>query len=328
MDADLFHLFSPYGTNCTNLIKAGKIVSTFSRIIRNPSRNFIQSIRKSDLITITSNSLLNEFLSGACGQELKEALKQKKDNLLVITSGINKDVFNPETDNSIAQNYSKSYFTVGKKKCKESLLETFELNETAQLPVAAVILGQNPSDHEVNMLHDLFLQASDNLSIKLICIVPANMRSLGEFTKIATKNKNIRISHSYNHESVKRLLSGSDFYINLNQTEHDAYSILISLKYGSIPIVYKNGIVSEIITDIKINENGNGFLFDVYNIKDLSEALSWGLGFYKIKEKWTKLVKEAMGTDLTKEGTAKEYIKCYRKILDKSLASTFSNIVT
>ena len=326
MDAGLFHLFSPHGINCANLIRSGKIVSTLSNLDKNPSRNYVQSLANSGLVTTVSESLLDELLSGSCSRELRDTLKHKRDNLLPITSGINQDIFNPETDSSIAQVYSKSYFTVGKKKCKESLLETFDLSENPQLPVIGVILGQNPSVDETGLLHDLFLQAADNINIKLISTVPANIKNLAELAKIAGRNKNIKIYHSYNHESIKKLLAGSDFYINLNPQEYDGYYVLISLRYGSVPIAFKAGIINEIITDIKNNESGNGFLFDSYNIKDLSEALSWGLGFYKIKERWTKSVKEAMGVNLAKQDTAKEYIKCYERLLGKSLVSVSSKI--
>ncbi|GEM_PF-2404207 len=327
MDADLFHLFSPHEINCATLIRSGKIISTLSNLDKNPSRNYIQSLANSDLVVTVSESLLDELLSGSCSRELAETLKHKRGNLLSITSGINQDMFNPETDSSIAQAYSKSYFTVGKKKCKESLLEIFDLSENPQLPVIGIILGQNPSVDETSLLHDLFLQASDNVNIKLISTVPANIKNLTELAKIAERNKNIKICHSYNHESIKKLLAGSDFYINLNPKEYDGYYVLISLRYGSVPIAFKAGIINEIITDIKNNESGNGFLFDNYNIKDLSEALSWGLGFYKIKERWTKSVKEAMGGNLTKQDTVKEYIKCYERLLGKSLVSASSKMV-
>lgn len=318
MEVDLFHLFSPFGTHAANLIhlqKNAKTISTLTTLCKNPSRHFVKSLVNSDLVTTVSTNLLEELLSGSCSKELSEILKQKKENVQPIFSGIEESVFNPETDNSITLNYSKAYFTVGKKKCKESIVETFDLDDNSQIPLFSVILKQNLSEEEENILYDLFLQISNISNINIMALIPSSTGRSQELAKFANRHRNIKIFHSYSHDFVKKLLSGSDFFINLNSQEYDAYYVLISLKYGAVPICYKSGVISNLIIDADTSENGNGFIFNNYDINSLWNSLNRGLRFYKNKERWTKIVKEAMNIKLDKNKTIKEYIKCYKQLL-------------
>jgi starch synthase len=86
---------------------------------------------------------------------------------------------------------------------------------------------------------------------------------------------------------------------------------LISLRYGTIPIVFKTGGLAD-----TVNEK-NGFVFDKYSSEELIKTIKAALAAFKSKAKWNALVKRAMKNDFSWDESAKEYIKLYAKAKGK-----------
>ena len=82
---------------------------------------------------------------------------------------------------------------------------------------------------------------------------------------------------------------------------------LISLKYGTLPLVFKTGGLAD-----TVNEE-NGFLFARYTRADLVKAIKGAITVFKNKDKWAEMVKKAMLCDFSWETAAKKYLRLYAK---------------
>ena len=82
---------------------------------------------------------------------------------------------------------------------------------------------------------------------------------------------------------------------------------LISLKYGTIPLVFKTGGLAD-----TVNKN-NGFVFDRYGRDDLIKTIEEALAAYKNKKKWAQLMTNAMGCNFSWGASAKKYVDLYAK---------------
>jgi len=82
---------------------------------------------------------------------------------------------------------------------------------------------------------------------------------------------------------------------------------MIALKYGSIPVVFKTGGLAD-----SVNSN-NGFLFLTYNEKDFMNTVKKAFNAYKDKDKWSRLLLNAMNSDFSWDSSAKEYLSLYEK---------------
>ena len=89
---------------------------------------------------------------------------------------------------------------------------------------------------------------------------------------------------------------------------------MISLRYGTIPIVRETGGLRDSIKDSGDNE-GNGFTFSTYNAHDMLYTIRRGIEGYSNKEGWNILVKRAMECDNSWGKSANEYIRLYKSIL-------------
>ena len=93
-------------------------------------------------------------------------------------------------------------------------------------------------------------------------------------------------------------------------------SQLMSLRYGTIPIVRQTGGLNDTITDSGDNQ-GNGFTFSSYNAHDMQEAVWRSIAGYADKEGWAVLRERAMRCDNSWGTSANAYIKLYKEIVNE-----------
>ena len=86
---------------------------------------------------------------------------------------------------------------------------------------------------------------------------------------------------------------------------------MISLRYGTIPIVRETGGLRDSIRDAG-GENGNGFTFKTYNAHDMLDAVRRAKELYDNKPAWKNLVIAAMKNDYSWSRSAELYIALYK----------------
>ena len=206
---------------------------------------------------------------------------------IALLTGIDWEIYNPEKDPAIKQNYTKEYFTIGKRKCKEELLEKIGLEKNFQLPLIGII-ARLEEKSEFKLLTNV-LQELKNLKLPVISLIK------GE-------------------EEYRKIFAASDFLLNINKT--DGSLIQMAMRYGSIPIAYNSSAAKAIISDIENSKDGNGFIFKEYDAESLIEKVLTALKYYKNKEMWTKIVKQAMSFNSDSLIFAKEYKEVYKQLLE------------
>lgn len=313
---NIIHLFDPPTIDVARLLhinkieyaplKKAKVVLTISNLGSYPTSCLLNNVSFIDIITTSSKAFAKELFSST----------KKRSLLYSIESGIDEEVYNPELDNSIAYKYSKNYFSVGKRKCKEDLLESLNFSQDLHLPLFS-IFQRIDENEETNLLLNA-LQSLCNMNLKLVIFVSGNDSKIQEINKLAPKNKNIKLCRCYDEKTALKLISGSDFLISLKNVEPDGMHLQTAMKYGCIPIAYETGAVKEIIYDDETCGITNGIKFKKYTKEDLLDAISKAISLYKDKIKWSKLVKSAMDLKTQTKTTVAEYINCYEKITTSS----------
>ena len=88
---------------------------------------------------------------------------------------------------------------------------------------------------------------------------------------------------------------------------------MVSLRYGTIPIVRETGGLKDSVTDCG-DGSGNGFTFKSYNAHDMLNAVRRAIALYDDKEQWDILIRRALDCDFSWGRSANEYIKLYRML--------------
>jgi len=108
-----------------------------------------------------------------------------------------------------------------------------------------------------------------------------------------------------------KIYAGSDIFLMPSQYEPCGLGQLISLRYGTIPLVFKTGGLAD-----TINRN-NGFVFSKYNKEELLKTIKKALIAFKNKDKWQRLVNNAMECNFSWKASADKYIQLYVKAKEK-----------
>lgn len=323
-ESDIIHFFNPstsYFSKLLNDKKERKEKSVFSIYKVSESdtktdsiRSTKEAIKLADFTTTVSNAYANELLNDThIGLDL--VLNEKKSSFAGFLNGIDESIYNPEIDNDIAQTFSKNYFSAGKKKCKEELLSMFHMEPSINTPVFGMVTRLS-NDKGFDLLINTISHLA-NLNLQIVILGKGKSSYEQELVKIANKFSNIRVMIDFNSEVAKKIYAGSDFLLSPGKIQSSGTSILIGMKYGCIPVSFFSGAAKDILVDIDNEEKGNSVLFYEYSKEGLINAVNKALKFYRNKDRWTNLVKEAMSFESEDLNCAKTYLKCYEHILSK-----------
>jgi starch synthase len=146
----------------------------------------------------------------------------------------------------------------------------------------------------------------------------------------STKGKyptHLGLEIAFDDTAAHKIISGSDLLLIPSRYEPCGLTQMYSLKYGTIPVVRATGGLDDSIQEFDGNKlEGNGFKFEDYSADALLNALKKACFLYHQKEKWQKLIQNAMSCDFSWDKAATEYLSLYKKIISisKNLNSKFS----
>jgi starch synthase len=131
-------------------------------------------------------------------------------------------------------------------------------------------------------------------------------------------NPNVHFEMQYNEELSHQIFAGSDFFIVPSLFEPCGLTQLISLRYGTIPIVRKTGGLADTVFDVdysyKPQDKCNGYTFDHPDNQGLESALDRAIHqWYNDKDKIKKLIKRGMSADFSWKIPATQYLELYRR---------------
>jgi starch synthase len=87
---------------------------------------------------------------------------------------------------------------------------------------------------------------------------------------------------------------------------------MISLAYGSVPVVRETGGLADTIDDVTEYPNsGVGFTFKRYTARALVEALGKAVDVYKSGKEWDKIVSRGMRREYSWLKSAEKYLGVY-----------------
>lgn len=269
----------------------------------------------SDIINTVSETYVKEIKTPKYGEKLEGLLKERSKDLYGILNGIDYEEFNPKEDERIVSNYDINSIELKKE-------NKFALQKELGLPVKDVPMiglisrfsSQKGLDHVMDEIDEIMKN-----DINFVLLGSGDDYYETGFKKIAKKYpKKMCLYTGYNASLAQRIYAASDMFLMPSRFEPCGLGQLISLRYGSIPIVRLTGGLVDTVTDIeKDSKNGNGFTYTDFSSKDMLEAIKRALKYYRTKpEEWKELVKRALQIDNSWEKSAKMYVELYNKLVN------------
>lgn len=273
--------------------------------------NFLRrAIIYADVVNTVSERYALEILTKEFGQGLNLLLRKHKNKVYGIVNGIDYNVWNPQFDPNVYVNFDV-HSLEKKKENKKQLQQELGLNvdaDTALIGIANRLTEQKGFDLIMELMPDLLEQ-----NLQIVVVGDGEKGYLRFFRKMAKKYPTrVGISSPFCETIASKVYAGSDMYLMPSHFEPCGISQLISLRYGSVPIVHETGGLHDTITDFNYKENqGNGFSFPSYNAEDLAIAIGRALETYQNKPVWEALMARGMEESFSWDLPASKYVNLY-----------------
>ncbi|MGQ9534189.1 MAG: glycogen synthase GlgA [bacterium] len=273
--------------------------------------NFLKAgILYGDLITTVSPHYAEEIQTPEYGFGLEGVLKKVSGKLHGILNGIDYQIWNPENDALIYQPY-KDF--LGKQKNKLELTkECFLDYKKPLIGMVSRIAGQKGFDILIKVLDDIIA-----LNFNFILLGLGEQHYCERLKKFADAYPGqVFINFNFDETFAHRIYAGSDFFLMPSRYEPCGLGQMISLRYGTIPIVHKvGGLVDTVVQFNANNLSGNGFLFEPYSPSALIEALKSAYDIYCRQEIFGRLSEVCMKYDFSWNKSAAQYKKLYERLM-------------
>lgn len=267
----------------------------------------------SDFITTVSPTYAKEIQKLEFGFGLDGVLREKRDKLIGILNGIDFEHWNPETDKMIYKNYNLNTIN-NKRKNKEELFKELNINFSIEKPLFSMIT-RITSQKGLDLVLKSFIKII-NLPLNLIILGMGDKDIEDELIKLGDIYKDkFKPIIKFDEELSHKIYAASDFFVMPSKFEPCGLSQMISLRYGTIPIVRSTGGLKDTVIEYNdIIKCGNGFVFFDYDHIELFEAINRAIKVFNEKEKLNKIIKIGMSCDFSWERSSIEYLNLYRNI--------------
>lgn len=271
------------------------------------------AVESSNWVSTVSPSYANEILDPWFAHKLDPVLRERSWKLSGILNGIDQDNYNPETDPDIYKNFGLETLE-GKIENKTKLQERLSLEINPELPLIGMVT-RLVSHKGLDLVRDGMDNVMQYTNAQVAILGSGDWEYESFFKEMQERYPGrFVLCTGFIPELSRKIYSGSDIFLMPSKSEPCGLSQMISLRYGTIPVVRETGGLKDSITDSRDGQ-GNGFTFKTYNSGDMLNSLHAAIYAYNSnKDGWQELVKRAMACDNSWAKSAKEYIKLYKQM--------------
>lgn len=301
-----------------DVLGLGDSLFTCDKLESYGTANFMKAgLVYADAITTVSNSYAEEITTAYYGEHMDPLLRARRNDLYGVVNGIDLSLYNPSTDINIPYHFSTKSLS-GKTKCKTALQKELGLSVDSKIPIVAMITRL--SNQKGLDLVDRVISEIMDLGIQLVILGMGESRYVNLFSW-AEQNYPERVVARFemNNELAHKIYAASDMFLMPSQFEPCGLSQMMSMRYGTVPIVRETGGLRDTVLSYnEYNDEGNGFTFFNYNAHDMLNTIARAVYYYKNKRPiFNKLRKRGMNGDYSWDNSAKKYLDIYEAYLNR-----------
>ena len=275
-----------------------------------------EGIVRAEVANTVSPGFAREALTPEGGFGLADALAAKGDRFVGILNGLDTVVWDPATDSDLAATFSADDLA-GKVACRADLLVRLGFDPADDGAVLGMI-GRLDPQKGFDLLHDaaprlvaagarIVVQGSGDPRLA------AGLRSMA----VADPTR-VAFIERFDRAMARRIYGGADFFLMPSRFEPCGTGQMISLRYGTPPIVRRTGGLADSVIDERNRPGqGTGFWFEAATPAALAEACEAAMAMRAAGGgPWKALVARGMAVDFDwARGSAPRYAALYERAL-------------
>ncbi|MBR1439945.1 MAG: glycogen synthase GlgA [Lachnospiraceae bacterium] len=265
-----------------------------------------------DTITTVSSTYAQEIKTEFYGEGLDGLLNARSGDLRGIVNGIDTDIFNPATDKFLKYKYDAITFRKEKPKNKKALQKELGLEQNEKIMMIGIVsrLTDQKGFDLINYDMDELCHDAD----QIVVIGTVEEQYENSFRYFDWKyNQKVSANIYYSDELSHRIYGACDAFLMPSLFEPCGLSQLISLRYGTLPIVRETGGLKDTVQPYNEYEGtGTGFSFTNYNAHEMLRAIRYAEAvYYDRRREWNKMTDRAMAADFSWKTSALKYQEMY-----------------
>lgn len=270
-----------------------------------------------DALTAVSQGYAEEIQTPEYGAGLEGVAQARTGVLHGILNGIDYAEWNPRRDTYITQPFGPDD-SAGKAGCKRDLLREVGLPPTGRNKVPVIGMVSRLSAQKGFDLIATALEPMLELGCYFVLLgsgEPQYIKSMQQLQARFPQSVACSLGH-FDNALAHKIYAGSDFFLMPSHYEPCGLAQMISLAYGTVPIVRATGGLADTVHEFDPKSGiGNGFAFRPYSATALLAAVTRAVACYKTKA-WPQLLINAYACDFSWDASARQYAQLYRAVAE------------
>jgi starch synthase len=265
-----------------------------------------------DVLNTVSKTYAREIQTPDYGERLEGVLAQRAEDLFGVVNGLDYDEWNPATDTFLAASFTAKH-PEAKAACKADLQKRSNLPVRPSVPLFGLVsrlAGQKGLDLLADVLPHLL-----KMDVQFVLLGSGEALYQDLMTDLSRQYpEKMSAVIGFDNALAHQIYGGADFFLMPSHYEPCGLGQLISVRYGTVPIVRHTGGLADTITDYNAEtEEGNGFSFVDRSAVALLGAISRGILTMGTQPAWQRLVRNAMACDFSWPRSAEAYVSLYTR---------------
>ena len=277
--------------------------------------NFMKAgIVFADEVTTVSKTYAKEIQTEFYGEGLDGLLKANAYKLEGILNGIDYDLNNPATDNTIFVNFDVNCIEK-KLENKKKLQEILGLEVNPDIPLVGIV-SRLTSQKGLDLINYMMPEImSENLQMVVLGTGEHQYQSMFNYYNSNFSDK-LSARITFDTAFAQQIYAACDIFLMPSLYEPCGIGQMLAMRYGSIPIVRETGGLKDTVMPYnKFTGEDNGFSFANYNAHEMFFTLQKAIKLYQDKNIWNNLIINAMNTDNSWKKSAQDYIRIFKSLI-------------
>lgn len=271
----------------------------------------------SDIITTVSPTYAREILTDQFGEGLQSILQMRKHDLYGILNGVDYDIINPKSDPCLVKNFDEKTVFKDKVKNKLALQKECGLPEDEDVALLGIVTRLTWQKGLDLILNQIEVMAGRHMQI--IILGAGDAKYEDALKAVAYKYPdNISLQLKYDFGLSCRIYGGCDMFLMPSLFEPCGLSQMMSLRYGTVPIVRETGGLKDSVEAYnEYEQTGTGFSFYNYNAHEMMGTIDYALKvYYEDKKAWQGIMTRGMKEKLDWDASADQYIRVFKSLVE------------
>ena len=268
-----------------------------------------------DRITTVSGTYAYEIQTPEYGERLEDHLRYHNWKLRGIVNGIDYEMWNPETDPALAENYGLGNVLEHKMANKRALQRELGLEEDESKFVIGLI-SRLTNQKGLDLVSSIIPQVLDG-NTQVIVLGTGDKQYEDTFRYYeGAYHGTFSACIQYDEARAHRIYAGSDALLVPSRFEPCGLTQLNAMHYGTLPIVRETGGLKDTVEPYNnFTGDGNGFTFDRYDAGLLLDAINRAKTVYfTTRYHWDEVVQRDMAKDVSWTNSAWQYRNLYLEL--------------